>query len=171
VAESLRNYGYAMPLSLLATLGQLARSRRPAVVLEVGAGLSTIVLQRALAESGGELVSVEDDPAHVTHERVAGVVLRPVTPDTLDAIRSAFAGRRRANLLVIDGPAGRPRFEDERLELYLELADESAAWVIDDTDRADNADAARLISQRLGLRIEQHDDPLSRGHRYTLLLP
>ena len=80
------NYGWVMPISLLALLDALARTLRPAVVLEIGSGLSTRVLQGALAGTGALLVSVDDDPAWLPPADPESVRMLGVTPDRPDVI-------------------------------------------------------------------------------------
>lgn len=165
------NYGWVMPISLLALLDQLARQLRPGVVLEIGSGLSTRVLQRALVGSGALLISVDDDPAWLPPADPESVRMIGVTPDQPDVLRAALDSDASVELVVIDGPAQRPRFDPERLELYSQLAAADAVWVIDDTDRPENDDAASRIAAARGLERTDHGDPLYRGHRYSVLAP
>jgi hypothetical protein len=165
------NYGWVMPVSLLALLDQLARQLRPGVVLEIGSGLSTRVLQRALAGTGALLVSVDDDPGWLPPADPESVRMIGVTPDQPDVLRAALDRDLSVDLMVIDGPAQRARFDPDRLELYLQLAPAHAVWVIDDTDRPENDAAASRIASERGLERTDHRDPLYRGHQYSVLAP
>jgi predicted O-methyltransferase YrrM len=165
------NYGWVMPVSLLALLDQLARELRPGVVLEIGSGLSTRVLQRALAGTGALLVSVDDDPAWLPPADSESLRMLGVTPDRPDVLRAALDSTVSVDLVVVDGPANRDRFDADRLELYSQLAAADAVWVIDDTDRPENDVAASRIAAERGLERSDHGDPLYRGHQYSVLAP
>lgn len=166
------NPGYAMPLSCLARLDFLVRRERPQAVLEIGSGISTIVLRTALAETGGTLVTVEADLEWIraSHAAGAGNVII-VSPGGVELVRAAVGEALRPDLVVVDGPAAAPRFSADRLALFLELARPDAAWLLDDTDRADNDGAARAIAAERGLERHDFGDPGNPGHRYTFLLP
>ena len=88
------------------------------MVLEIGSGLSTRVLQRALAGTGALLVSVDDDPAWLPPADPESVRMLGVTPDRPDVIRAALDPDVSADLVVVDGPAHRARFDAARLSLY-----------------------------------------------------
>ena len=165
------NYGWVMPISLLALLDELARTLRPAVVLEIGSGLSTRVLQRALAGTGALLVSVDDDPAWLPPSDPESVRMIGVTPDQPDVLRGALDPDLSVDLMVIDGPAHRARFDPERLSLYSQLAAAHAVWVIDDTDRPENDVVASRVAADRGLQRSDHRDPLYRRHQYSVLAP
>lgn len=165
------NYGWVMPISMLGLLDELAVTLRPAVVLEIGSGLSSRVLQRALAGSGALLVSVDDDPAWLPPTDPESLRVLGITPDRPDVIRAALDPNLSVDLVVVDGPAHRDRFDAERLKLYSQLAAAHAVWAIDDTDRPANDAAASRIAAERGLERRDFRDPLYRKHRYSVLAP
>lgn len=109
------------PAAILVLVEEVRRSR-PAVVLELGSGASTIWLAAALSALGhGRLVSIEHDPAYHAAtlellqanglESRVDLRLAPIRPCTLDDGRDwpwydtdAFAGIERVDLLLVDGP-------------------------------------------------------------------
>jgi hypothetical protein len=159
-----------MPLSLVQQLVGLVEIRRPALVVEVGSGASTIALSAALET--GFLVSVEQDASFAAAtarrlpcpERVALVCATDAA-----ALGSLGAGWC-PGLVAIDGPSG-DRFLEPWLALYRSLLSPECACAVDDTDRAENDRAAALLAKENGLVKHDFGDPLQPGHRYSLLLP
>lgn len=109
--------GWAGSPELLAELARQVLRQKPAVVVEFGSGLSTLVIARALAMNGsGRLVSFDHHAgfAEVTRRRLTGLGLaadvRAV--DLAPADRWGYPGEWYAaadlpaaiDLLVIDGP-------------------------------------------------------------------
>lgn len=143
--------GMARP-ELLYHLWQEIRRRRPRQALELGSGLSTLVMAMAMAGEG-RLTSLEDDAGHASRTRrmlaehglQAGVnvVHAPLTRHETGGERLAWydlAGLddlRDIDLLFVDGPAGYLRAQSRWPALPLlcgRLAAE-ALIVVDDMDR------------------------------------
>ena len=84
------NYGWVMPISLLALLDQLARTLRPAWCSRSARVSRRGFLQRALAGTGALLISVDDDPAWLPPADPESVRMIGVTPDQPDVLRAAL---------------------------------------------------------------------------------
>jgi hypothetical protein len=143
------------PVGLMALVAHVDR-QRPAVVLELGSGTSTVWLHRALSRHGaGRLVSVDHDAQFlgVTRDwlaRESGPVVSEVRHAPLEAMQvngrlatwyqlSAFDDITDVEMLIVDGPpqavGSLARFPALPL-LVDRLA--SPAWVIlDDAERPD----------------------------------
>jgi predicted O-methyltransferase YrrM len=149
------------PAGLLAVLDDVW-FRTPALVVELGSGVSTIVLARLLRELGtGRLLAVEHDDAWADRVQrqldregltdVAAVVRAPLRPhqrswngadwyDEAAVAAAVTAAGGRIDVLLVDGPpAWRPGFEHARYPALGSLA----AWllpgatvVLDDIERA-----------------------------------
>ncbi|HET9516528.1 MAG TPA: class I SAM-dependent methyltransferase, partial [Actinoplanes sp.] len=91
--------GAMRPADLLA-LRRIIEARRPALVLEVGGGTSSVWLGYGLERCGGRLVCLDDDPASVARTRglvaehglrhVVEVREAPLRPVTLDGTEHAW---------------------------------------------------------------------------------
>lgn len=106
----------------LDALTKLIAARRPAFVVELGAGWSTLVLAKAVAAVGGTLTAVEHDPTWAANVResvleagfrdvhVVGAPLEPhpLAPGGPDWYAEAALGSLPAtiDLLIVDGPPG-----------------------------------------------------------------
>lgn len=140
--------GWSADDGLLLALAGLVAERRPGVVVELGSGLSTAVLARALDQAGGgHLWSVEHDAAWAdqTAQLLAGLGLAdrvtliraPLTAygDQKWYSRAALAGLPGAiDLVVIDGPPGNVGRHPAGPELLVRLAPGGRA-VLDDGER------------------------------------
>jgi predicted O-methyltransferase YrrM len=141
------------PTDLLGLL-HIVRSRKPELVVALGAAASTVWLAYALEKAGGRLVAVDHDEEDTELTRallrahrlsVAEVVHAPLTELAVDGKTGdwsdvdALADLRDIDLLVVDGPAPLPATEALSPALHVlgrRLAD-GAAVVVEDGPRAD----------------------------------
>nr|WP_255643833.1 class I SAM-dependent methyltransferase [Actinoplanes polyasparticus] len=89
----------------------LIRTRRPRLVLELGAGAATVWMAYAVEESGGRLVSLDPDASRVERTRAALAThqLGEVAEVRVGTVSSeALAGVHDIGLLVVGGPVGKP---------------------------------------------------------------
>lgn len=140
----------AMRASGLVHLCNLVVHRGPAQVVECGAGVSTIVLARLLAEFGtGCLTALEHDPGWA--ERVADLLTREQLTGVARVVLAPLEGGWYAadgvaqlpeaiDLLIVDGPpADRPELAEARRPALMSLEPRLAAGarvVLDDIGRA-----------------------------------
>jgi predicted O-methyltransferase YrrM len=111
--------GALRPADLLA-LRRIVEAERPALVLELGGGTSTVWLAYALERFGGRLICVDDDAASVSRtramvsehglDRVAEVREAPLRPLTIDGAEHAWydvttiEDLTDIDLVVVGGP-------------------------------------------------------------------
>lgn len=144
---------WAASPDLLVALWRNIREKRPTRVLELGSGLSTIVMARALElnQEGGELVALEDHPLfadqvrrqleeHGLEDR-ARVLDAPLQRQQIAGWRGqwytlpALDGFGDVDLLLVDGPGTRDRAM--ALPALHGLLAATAAVVVDDYDWKD----------------------------------
>lgn len=150
---------YALnPTDLLEVL-HLIEQERPALVLELGSGTSSVWIAYALERHGGRLVSVDQDPEYAQRTRVllaahgldgvAEVRDAPLEPVTIGAdtyqwyADAAFADLRDIDFVLIDGPTASVG-ADARFPALPVLTDrlaDRATVVLDDADRPDELGA------------------------------
>lgn len=157
--------GWVASPDFLLSLFETSRKTKPRLVLELGSGVSTLVLAKSGAK---KIISLdhsleygEQTRAMLKNHRVRGVEIRI---DELEKYKSGYSWYSRASLkgitkielLVIDGPpsATNPDARFPALENLLPLLSPKATIVLDDANRADErklADAflAALPSHRL----------------------
>jgi predicted O-methyltransferase YrrM len=170
---------YAMrPAGLLAVLNDIVTNRRRHVV-ECGGGVSTLFIARLLAERGGSVQTVEDDPGwaemlegEIDREGLgahASVVVAP-----LEATEHAWPGdstrwyRRSAleaaisepiDLLIVDGPAAHaaPHRHSRypAVPHFRPLLADDCAVVLDDVHRRGERDVLARWEREFGLRFER----------------
>ena len=148
------------PTDLLALL-HLIEQRRPAVVVELGSGTSSIWIGYALERLGGRLVSVDHEPeyagktrrmvaAHGLHTvvEVRDAPLRPVevrgsTFDWYDV--DALADVQEIDLLIVDGPPGStgPMSRYPALDVLRHKLSRTATVFLDDMSREDEQETLR----------------------------
>ncbi|MCY3945981.1 MAG: class I SAM-dependent methyltransferase [Anaerolineaceae bacterium] len=139
---------------LLVALWRLIRDKRPARVLELGSGLSTLVMAHALEQNqeGGEIVSLESHPhfSALTRRQLAEhgleghvrVMDAPLQKQSVAGRQglwyalSPLEGLADVELLFVDGPGNRERVMALFL-LHGSLA-AKADIVIDDVDRPES---------------------------------
>lgn len=170
------NVGYATPLGLVAHLQDLCRQLAPAVVVEVGSGLSTAALVAALPGES-TLISVDENvewlaraARGVTRPRTAYIAAPGESGLDFEALR-ALLGDLRPGILLVDGPSNHPRFSPPALRLYERIVTANCVVAVDDTDRAENDSACVELAARAELRKVDYGDPVYTNHRYSLLLP
>ena len=147
---------------LLVALWRLIRDKRPARVLELGSGLSTLVMAHALEQNqeGGEIVSLESHPhfsgltrrqlAEQGLEGRARVLDAPLQKQNVSGRQglwyalSPLEGLADVELLFVDGPGNRERVMALFL-LHGSLA-ATADIVVDDVDRPETR---RMLDQWL----------------------
>jgi predicted O-methyltransferase YrrM len=148
------------PLSLT-YLRNLVLQHRPSRLLEFGSGISTLVLAHAMTEArgGGEegplVISVEQENVHASSTRdllsdagldhLAMVVVAPLSRQQIEGIwttcyalpesLSVIFRDRRADLVVIDGPAAEAGARFGTLPLARPFVGANASFVLDDALR------------------------------------
>jgi hypothetical protein len=148
------------PTDLLALL-HLIEQRRPAVVLELGGGTSSIWIGYALERLGGRLVSVDHEPEYAGNTRrmvaahglhavveVRDAPLRPIevrgaTFDWYDV--DALADLDDIDLLIVDGPPGStgPLSRYPALDMLRHKLSRTATVYLDDLSREDEQETLR----------------------------
>jgi hypothetical protein len=131
-------------------------------VLELGAGESTVLLDRLAQRRPFARVTLEDDPqwreriaARVADPpRLAPLTRRPVAGYTVTAYDPAvLAGEAPFQLLLVDGPRGSPRRSRWGcLELMAQHLDTEFVIVIDDAERRGELDTIRAVLDLLADR-------------------
>ena len=146
-------------------------TRQPRTILECGAGSSTLVLGKYLETAGvpGALaVSVEQDlPYKEEIERrlatsglqhFVRVLHAPLSADhsyQLDPLTmKAQLGSRKADLLVIDGPSGRPGCRVWTLPLLAPFCRQGTRWFLDDAFRDGEVSVLRAWAATRGVSVE-----------------
>jgi predicted O-methyltransferase YrrM len=152
-------------LELLQTLVSI---QRPALAIEFGSGISTAVIAMAMREAGASLsdlilLSFEQDEAEAerTRELLAGVglaeqvrvVVAPLTRLTIEGVVTtcydvpddigAVFVERKADFVLIDGPAGEPGIRFGTLPLARPFVSPHARFVLDDALRDGELSIAR----------------------------
>lgn len=162
--------GWAASTDLLLELVRLIICRRPRVVLELGSGLSTLVIATALKRNGiGHLISIDADEGYAEQTReqlrvhaltewagVRSAVLKEfefegVTRPWYDT--AALADLDDIELLLVDGPPTRLR-EDIRypsLPYFWDRMPSGAVLLLDDAARPAEAAMAARWQQRFPL--------------------
>lgn len=170
----------AMRISGLVHVCNLIVHRAPAQVVECGAGVSTIVLARLLAERGtGRLTALEHDPGWADHVQrslareglgdIARVVLAPLE-DGWYAADGVARLPGEIDLLVVDGPpADRPELAQARHAALGVLAPRLAPGtvvVLDDIGRAGEQDVLARWERESAWRFERlEDEAIAVGRR------
>ncbi len=166
---------------LLVTLWNIIRDKRPARVLEIGSGLSTLVMASALEQNqeGGELVALENHPDFARQNRLQlaehGLEGRARVLDA-PLQRQQVAGRHGlwytlpsldglsdVDLLLVDGPGMR----DRSMALFLlhGLLAATADIVVDDTDRPETRHMLELWQEAFPGQLGQ----TAAGAKWALL--
>ncbi|MEV0264666.1 class I SAM-dependent methyltransferase [Streptomyces sp. NPDC050617] len=160
--------GWAVAPDLLLHLVRTVRERRPALVVELGSGVSTCWLALALRafDVPGRLVSLEHQAPYALRTRaqvraagvadLAEVRAAPLTEVEFDGerwpwyARTAWADLTGCELLVVDGPPGTtgPLARYPAVPLLGERLAPGAAVVLDDYDRADEREAVARWRRR-----------------------
>ena len=151
--------GGAANHGLLYIILRIAKDLRPASVLDIGAGQSSL-LWSLLQQRGyvGEVRTLEHDAAwgarigaQVAHE----VVVTPLRRETVDgrAIMtydwSAARADRRYDVVVCDGPIGTSRHSRRGILTMLEALPDDFALILDDAERPGERDTVGAIHGKL----------------------
>lgn len=171
--------GWAASPVLLSDIASEIRLRRPGLILELGSGVSTIVMAYALEEIGsGRIVSLEHSEEYRQRtvaelERHgltswADVGLAPLKPVQVGGREwiwydvAALDGLTEIDLMVVDGPP----FETQSMARYPALPlvfdrlSASAVIVLDDADRRDEQKCLkRWVDEFPDFDLELRDSP------------
>lgn len=163
--------GWAASPDFLLSLFELSRKIKPRLVLELGSGVSTLVLAKSGAK---KIVSLdhslefgEQSRSMLKNHKASGVEVRI---DELEVYPSGFSwyspqslkGLAKIDLLVIDGPpsATNPDARFPALEFLLPLLSPKGVVMLDDANRADERKLAEgFLAAMPGhrLRFLQHE--------------
>lgn len=167
---------WAAAPDLLLHLVEQIRSRRPALIVELGSGTSTLWLATALRTFGipGRVVSLEHDPGYREQTAqglgrlglgdFAEVRLAPLEQFTVQGgtwpwyAASAWRDLRGCGLLFVDGPPGwsAPLARYPAVPLLADALVPGAAVFLDDHDRADEqAIVTRWLQQYPAWSLER----------------
>ncbi|MCK5771577.1 class I SAM-dependent methyltransferase [Algiphilus sp.] len=167
--------GWAASSDLLALLGELTLARRPAHIVELGSGLSTVFLAELLRRHGRGRITSIDHEAHYaeqTRERLRArglddlvtVVCAPIAEQAVDGQRypwydaGALGDVTDIDLLLVDGPlassASRSRYP--AVPILWEKLSPRATIVMDDADRADERAIVAQWSAAYPLDVAWH---------------
>jgi hypothetical protein len=162
--------GWSLDPSTIELLWSELHRHRPGVIVECGAGASTLVLGHYLATSdlaGGVSLSIEQDAAyrqqiearvaehrmqrwcHLLHTSLSAHDSYDVD---LPAVRSLL-GSRPADLLMIDGPSGRPGCRLWTLPVLAPLCRPGTRWFLDDAFRDGEMSALRAWARLPGVSV------------------
>ena len=175
----LANFGYVLPLSLLAKIQTICKEIKPKLVIEFGSGLSTVVITDALSQSEGFLITIDESMKWlansyqlVNHASQAAFICLPDNGAINHAALSKYLlAKAKPELVIIDAPSGAERFSQPALEVCAELLSLDCVCVVDDTDREENDSGAGALATQFSLRKVDYDDPIYRKHQYSILLP
>jgi predicted O-methyltransferase YrrM len=160
------------PTDLLALL-HVIEQRRPAVVVELGSGTSSIWIGYALQRLGGRLISIDHEPQYAGNTRgmvaahglgavveVRDAPLRPIEVrgtsfDWYDV--DALADVDGIDLLVVDGPPGStgPMSRYPAVDMLRHKLSRTAAVFLDDLSRSDEQETLRRwTGENPGLTVQ-----------------
>jgi predicted O-methyltransferase YrrM len=143
---------WTLDAAAISTLCRLLEQRKPRMVLELGSGLSTIIIASYIKQNGGRFVSVDHDPkfADVTlgylranglsqavDLKVCPLLRQSKTNNELWYNTSLVEGLNEIDFLVVDGPP-KPFYENIRRHAISVVGDRltpSACILLDDVDR------------------------------------
>jgi predicted O-methyltransferase YrrM len=146
-------------------------AQRPALVLELGSGVSTLVIAKALERAGGagRLVSVDHLPNYLDEtrallrregvEHLVDLRVAPLSPLRNGARQwydlRAFEDLTDVDLLLVDGPPGRlgPLSRYPALPMLAKRLSPSATLLVDDVHRRDERQMLERWARRGGLRM------------------
>lgn len=162
--------GWALDPTGLLTLLEIVERRRPALVVELGSGTSTLWLGYALQRLGaGRLVAVDHDEhyaqktrTNVTAHGLDDVIEVRVAPladagladhDAQWYDHAALADLKDVDLLVVDGPpqATGPMARYPAVPKLIEQLSASAVVALDDARRQDEREVLQRWSDEFGL--------------------
>lgn len=174
----LENYGYTIPISLLAKLDVITKEFKPQLVFEFGSGVSTILIASNLKNSRGRIFTFDESLKWIenTYRKCPDIdnVLFIFAPSSekinYDIFTKNIDISKKIDLLIIDGPSG-DRFTEQAIQLYDKLISSDTICVIDDTDRETNDIEAQKLAKAHNLRKMDYRDPLYTRHKYSILYP
>lgn len=152
--------GWVASPDLLLTMTDIIRTHKPRLVVELGSGVSTLVMAKAGAK---KVISIDNSDEFATHTRtmlkdhgVRGVEVRvaPLTPHTSGVDwydSSKLRDLRGIDLLFIDGPPGSnsPDARKPALPELLERLSPKAIIVMDDVNRPAERELAEAFAKAL----------------------
>ena len=163
--------GWVASPDLLLTMVDVVRTHKPRLVVELGSGVSTLVIAKAGAR---KLISIDNSDEFATKTRsmlkehgVRGVEVRvaPLTPhisgvDWYDT--SKLSDIKGIDLLFIDGPPGSNNLDarNPALPELLERLSPKAVIIMDDINRPAERELAEAFAKALPnhiLTIHQHE--------------
>lgn len=156
-------------------LAHLVEERRPAIVLELGSGLSTVLFANACAEAKAILYTYDHDQEWMASVR--GVVKKFAKEGHLQRGEHYWLDRAglveasksllwRPNLVLVDhGPTMGQRLED--LPMLVKLAASGALIILDDCRKSTNfeREAAKVLA-KLGLQLRQSERSKAHANRW-----
>jgi hypothetical protein len=165
---------WALDAQTIILLWEILHREKPRLIVECGAGISTLVLARYAALAFSErdpcfIVSLEQDfetsrsvrlrLSSVSLDRFVNVVHSPLDPNgnySLDNFEKVLARipRRSIDFLVIDGPAGVTGCRLATLPMLLTHCKEGARWFLDDAFRDGEMRILKQWSRLIGIQVE-----------------
>jgi glycosyltransferase involved in cell wall biosynthesis/predicted O-methyltransferase YrrM len=166
--------GWSLEPTTAAELAARLAQRRPARILEVGSGASTVLLAAHAAATGAQVVTLEHDPRFAAkttdllrraglgrHVRLVTTPLEPLAcADGRTHPWYATTLTGPIDFVLIDGPPGRFGREAALFAIAGELAADWEAW-LDDGYRDGERGCVDLWRRHLG--IEARLEPVGRG--------
>ncbi|MFC2043817.1 hypothetical protein ACFLT8_01215 [Chloroflexota bacterium] len=173
------NFGYTMPLSLLAKIQRICEEIKPKLVVEFGSGLSTMVLCDTLFKSRGFLITIDESMKWLENtyniinhkDRILFTCIPDINKNYYATLSKYISLKSEPDLIIIDGPSGGNRFSESALKLYNELLSQKSVCVIDDTDREENQLGANKLATKFSLHKIDYGDPIYVNHQYSILFP
>jgi len=152
--------GWAASPDFLLTLSQIAKMKRPKLVVELGSGVSTLILAKSGAKKIISFDHSEDfggqTRAMLKSHKVTGVDIRIHDLESYPAGYQWYSslslkGIKNIDLLVIDGPpsATNPDARFPALEYLLPLLSKNATIILDDANRDDEKKLAEAFAEAL----------------------
>lgn len=175
--------GWAVSPDFGALLVETVLARRPRRLLELGSGVSTLLMAYAVRKAGrGDVIAIEHDAAH--RRRVLELLERHGLRDRVRIVEAALAplslhGERHVwydeatvrdaaragdpfDLLVVDGPPVPPASRYPAIPVLRGSLSPGAVALLDDADRREaRSNLTRWSEEDRGLRIERR--PTEKG--------
>ncbi len=167
---------WAMEPSLLLELLGVFQNKRPENVIELGSGVSTILIARLLRQNGaGQVLSIEEDAAWCeTMSRIiaqdglenhARVIHAPLVQyqDSeqdwydVDIVTHALEEVRRADIVIVDGPKSRtPMSRYPALVVFDAVIDSCTLLILDDAQREYEAQVLSRWQEERAMTVDMH---------------
>jgi predicted O-methyltransferase YrrM len=161
--------GFAASPDFLLEISRVMRKERPSLIVELGSGISTLVMAKQLGRKS-KLISIDHsrDYAEATEEilsqnKVKGVkiIVAELDPQTNWYSLEKLKGINGIDLLVIDGPPQSVGVDARHpATFFIEKLNSGATVMIDDTKRESEERLAHTFSKRLPnytLRFLDHE--------------